>query len=122
MLASEVVNPEMLYYPSEGNEMQLSTPSEAGSIDDGHADKIWWHFIPVRTVMIPIVVKKIKKDEMSPRGGYFDREFLKVLNNQEYLVTPRWIQFVVDILMSAVTPSSDEEPPSVLLMLDGCIW
>ncbi len=102
--------------------MQLSTPSEAESIDDGHSDKIWWYFIPVRIVMIPIVVKKIKKDEMNPRGGYFDREFLKVLNNQEYLVTPRWIQFVGDILTSAVTPSSDEEPLSVLLMLDGCIW
>ncbi len=37
---NQVVNPEMLHSPSEGNEMQLSTPSEAESIDDGHADKI----------------------------------------------------------------------------------
>jgi hypothetical protein len=61
-------------------------------------------------------------DEMNPLGGLLGCAFPMVLNIGKNLDTPRWVQEVVVVLTSAVMPSSDEEAPSVLLMLMGCIW
>ena len=81
--ANDVVNPFVLHSPLEGSKKESPTPTEAeliaAPLEIKH-NKILWHFIPVKIAMIPIVVRKTKKDEMNPLGEYFDREFPNILN------------------------------------------
>jgi hypothetical protein len=48
----------------------LVAPSEA--VDKAFISR---HFIPVSVIIIPIVVKSTRKDEINPRGGCFGRAF-----------------------------------------------
>ena len=61
--------------PSEQGVM-LVAPSEA--VDKAFISR---HFIPVSVIIIPIVVRSTRKDEINPRGGCFGRAFLNNLDS-----------------------------------------
>ncbi len=75
----------------------------------------------VRIAIIPIVANRTKNDKINPLGGFLGRAFPIILSVGKNLDIPCCFQELVVVLTSAVTPSSDEDAPLVLLMLIGCI-
>jgi hypothetical protein len=73
--------------------------------------------MPVRITIIPIVVNRTKNDKINPLGGFLGHAFPIILSVGKNLDIPPCFQELV----SAVTPSSDEDAPLVLLMLVGSI-
>jgi hypothetical protein len=77
--------------------------------------------MPVRITIIPIVAYRTKNDKINPLGGFLDCALPIILSVGKNLDVPHCFQELVVVLTSAVTPSSDEDAPLVLLMLVGCI-
>jgi hypothetical protein len=65
------------------------------------------------------MVNITKKEEIHPFGGALGRAFRKILIPDNSFEASRGVQFAVLDFVSAVTPSSEDEFPSVLFMLDG---
>ena len=59
-------------------------------------------------MIIPIVVSKTKKEEMSPFGGVLSLVFLIILSPDRKVEVNLGLHDIVSDLMSAVTPSSDD--------------
>jgi hypothetical protein len=70
-------------------------------------------------VIIPIVVSKTKKEEINPFGGVLGCAFQKILSPDNRFKASRGCHVIVLDLTLAVTPSSNDEPPLVLFILDG---
>ena len=70
-------------------------------------------------MIIPIVVSKTKKEEMSPLGGFLGLVFLIILSLDRKVEVNLGLQDKVSDLMSAVTLSSDDGAPMVLVILVG---
>jgi hypothetical protein len=70
-------------------------------------------------MIIPIVVSKTKKEEMSPLGGVLGLVFLIILSLDRKVEVNLGLQDKVSDLMSAVTLSSDDGAPMVLVILVG---
>jgi hypothetical protein len=68
--------------------------------------------------MIPIVVSNTKKEEINPFGGDLGRAFQKILIPDNRLKASHGCHVIVLDLTSAATPSSNDEPPLVLFILD----
>jgi hypothetical protein len=77
--------------------------------------------MPVRIAISLIVAHRTKNDEIHLLGGFLDCAFPIILSVGKNLDIPRCFQELLVVLTSAVTPSSDEDAPLVLLMLVGCI-
>jgi hypothetical protein len=77
------------------------------------------HFIPMSVIIIPIVVRSTRKDEINPQGGCFGHAFRIILIPESNKEANCGCQDLILDLTPAVTPSLDEELPSVLLMLVG---
>jgi hypothetical protein len=77
--------------------------------------------MPVRIATIPIGANKTKNDKLHPLGGFLGRAFPIILSVGKDLDILHCFQELVVVLTSAVTPSSDEDAPLVLLLLVGCI-
>ncbi len=69
--------------------------------------------------MIPIVLSMTKKEEMNPFGGALGRAFRSILIPDNSFEASFGFHVIVLDLTLAVTPSSEDEPPLVLFMLDG---
>ncbi len=69
--------------------------------------------------MIPIVVSMTKKEEMNPFGGALGHAFQSILIPDNSFKASLGFRAIVLDLTLAVTPSSEDEPPLVLFMLDG---
>ncbi len=96
------------------NSVMLVAPSEA--VDKAFISR---HFIPVSVIMIQIIVRSTRKDEINPQGGCFGPAFQIILIPESNKEANCGCQELILDLTLAVTPSSDEELPSVLLMLVG---
>jgi hypothetical protein len=70
-------------------------------------------------VIIPIVVSKTKKKKMCPFDGVLGLVFLTILSPDRKVEVNLGLQDIVSDLMSAVTPSSDDGAPLVLVILVG---
>jgi hypothetical protein len=70
---------------------------------------------------IPIMLNMTKKEEINPFGGALGRAFRKILIPDNSFEASLGVQVTVLDFVSAVTPSSEDGLPSVLLMLDGWI-
>jgi hypothetical protein len=77
--------------------------------------------MPVRIPIILIVANWTKDDKIHPLGGFLGHAFPIILSVSKNLNIPRCFQELVVVLTSAMTPSSDEDTPLVLLMLVACI-
>jgi hypothetical protein len=77
--------------------------------------------MPVRIAIIPIVANRTKNDKIHPLGGFLGCAFPIILSVGKDLIMPCCFQELVVVMTSAMTPSSDEDAPLVLLMLVGCI-
>ncbi len=77
--------------------------------------------MPVIISIIPIVANRTTNDKINEFGGFLGRAFPIILSVGKDLNIPSCFQELVVVLTSAVTPSSDEDAPLVLLILVGCI-
>ncbi len=75
--------------------------------------------IPARIAIIPIVVSITKKEEINPFGGVLGRAFQNILIPDNRFKVSRGCNVMVLELTSAVMPSSNDELPFVLGILDG---
>ncbi len=75
----------------------------------------------VRITIIPIIAKRTKNDETHPLDGFLGRAFPNILSVGKDLNILHCFQELVVVFTSAVTPSSDEDAPLVLVMLVGYI-
>jgi hypothetical protein len=77
--------------------------------------------MPVRIAIILFVANRTKNDKINLLGGFLGCAFPIILSDGKNLDIPHCFQELVVVLTSAVTPSSDEDAPLVLLMLVGHI-
>jgi hypothetical protein len=75
--------------------------------------------IPTRFPNIPIVANTTKKEEINPLGGPLGHAFQKILTPDNSFEVSLGCQVTILDLISAVTPSSEDELPFVLFMLQG---
>ena len=73
----------------------------------------------MRIPNIPIVAIMTKKEEINPFGGPLGLAFQKILIPCNSFEKSLGCQVTISDLMSDVTPSSEDELPSVLFMLEG---
>ena len=73
----------------------------------------------MRIPNIPIVANMTKKEEINPFGGPLGLAFRKILIPCNSFEKSLGHQVTKSDLMSDVTPSSEDELPSVLFMLEG---
>jgi hypothetical protein len=117
-----VVSPlETLQLTSPLWELKMS-PSEGAGIGLWFVAKMLLHVMPIKTVRIPIAMMKMRKDEIVPLVGLFGHPLQSSLTPDKKLEVQWELVVFVEALVSAVTPSPEEEFPSVLLILVGCIW
>jgi hypothetical protein len=113
---------EMQSATSLKEDMKVASPLEASVKVKVFDSKMWKHLIPARIAIIPIVVSMTKKEAINPFGGVLGHAFRNILIPDNRFKVSHGCNVMVLEMMSAVMPSSNDAPPSVLGILDGCIW
>ncbi len=112
---SEVL--KMLVSPSEAAGFPWIEALEMPPLEGGLWTQSQWHAIMDRIPKIPNVERSTKNEEMSPQRGVFGRDLPSNLAPKERQ-EPCWmLWWFLDPETLAETPSSDDAPPAVLLML-----